>query len=144
MWMDSYKVCHVVNASTMSVEIILDHILARDDVVIFAVRPEGTAQQYYRVVGEVKRRARSGAGWMHVITAQSEESWSPMFIYDVLCSTFDRQPNEVETEVPALNPGYCGELSEHREEVDTLNCSIPSQRLAAEPVNGNETRVSGI
>lgn len=131
MGTDNYRVCHVVNVSTKSAEIVLDHILARGDIVIIAVRPEGTRRQYYRVVGEVKRRARHDTGWMHIITAPSGESWDPMFIYDVLCSTFDHQPKEVDACVSALEQRVCGELTEHRAEMDTRNGSMPSLRQVA-------------
>ena len=53
--MEDYEICHVLNVSTLSLEILLDQALGEGTVVTIAVRPEGSSQQYYRVMGEVKR-----------------------------------------------------------------------------------------
>lgn len=133
--MDDYEICHVLNVSTLSLEILLDQALAEGTVVTIAVRPEGSSQQYYRVVGEVKRREQRDVGYMHVITAPSEQSWSPMFIYDVVCSTFDPAPNPVEAYETACRKGHYAELKECRADLDAWEASIlPKRPVVSEQI----------
>ena len=133
--MDDYELCHVLNVSTLSLEILLDQALAEGTVVTIAVRPEGSLKQYYRVVGEVKRQEQLDVGWMHVITAPSERPWSPMFIYDVVCSTFDPVPNPVEAYETACRKGHYAELKECRADLDAWEASILPNR----PVGSDQT-----
>ena len=122
--MDDYEICHVLNVSTLALEILLDQALPEGTVVAIAVRPEGSSQRYYRVVGEVKRLEQRDVGWMHVITAPSERPWSPMFIYDVVCSTFDPAPSPVEAYETACRKGHYSELKECRADLDAWEASI--------------------
>ena len=133
--MGDYEICHVLNVNTLSLEILLDQVLPEGTVVTIAVRPEGSSQQYYRVAGEVKRREQRDAGWMHVITAPSERPWSPMFIYDVMCSTFDPAPNPVEAYETACRKGHYSKLKECRADLDAWEATIlPNRPLGSEQV----------
>ena len=128
--MDDFEICHVLNVSTLALEILLDQDLGEGTLVTIAVRPEGSSQQYYRVMGEVKRQEQRDIGWMHVITAPIEQPWSPMFIYDVVCSTFDPAPNPVEAYETACRKGHYSELRECRADLDAWEASILPNRPA--------------
>ncbi|MGA8261623.1 MAG: hypothetical protein WB783_15535 [Arenicellales bacterium] len=90
--MDYFRLGRVANVSTLSLEMRMDEPLEDDTVVTILVRPEGSAQNAYRAVGEVKRKWRRNGAWVHVISPSSRSPWSPMFIYNVLCSTFEAGP----------------------------------------------------
>jgi hypothetical protein len=90
--MEYYRLGQVSNVSTLSIEIRIDEPLAEDTVVTVLVRPEGAEQSIYRAVGEVKRKWRRDGAWVHVIAPSTRRPWSPMFIYNVLCSTFEVGP----------------------------------------------------
>lgn len=90
--MGGYGRCEVLNASTMSLEVRLDTPLARDTVVAVVVRASGSPRPAGRAVGRVRRRERRDDGWFHVITAPDGRPWSPMFLYHVLCSSFESSP----------------------------------------------------
>ena len=136
--MDDFELCHVLNVSTLSLEILLDRALPETTVVTIAVRPEGSSKQYYRVVGEVKRVTQREGGWLHVITASTERPWSPMFIYDVVCSTFDPAPkNPVEEYETACRKGQYADLKECRANLEAWEDSIlPNRPVGLESING--------
>lgn len=90
--MDCYGLCPVSNVSTLALEVGLNEALPNDTVVTILVRPEGSSQPAYRAVGEVRRREHRNGRWMHVISPPSRRPWSAMFIYNVLCSTFEGSP----------------------------------------------------
>ena len=142
--MDDFELCHVLNVSTLSLEILLDRALPEGTVVTIAVRPEGTSQQYYRVVGVVKRLQQREGGWMHVITASTTKPWSPMFIYDVVCSTFDPAPkNPVEEYETACRKGQYADLKECRANLDAWEASIlPSRPVGLESITGHTPLLS--
>ena len=141
--MDDFELCHVLNVSTLSLEILLDQQLPEATVVTIAVRPEGSSKQYYRVVGEVKRVRQLEGGWMHVITSSSEKPWSPMFIYDVVCSTFDPAPkNPVEEYEEACRKGQYADLKECRANLESWEASIlPNRPVGLENVSGHNSAV---
>ena len=59
-----------------------------------------------------------------------------MFIYDVVCSTFDPAPNPVEAYETACRKGHYSELKGCREELDAWEASIlPNRPGAAEQFN---------
>lgn len=142
--MDNFEVCHVLNVSTLSLEILLDQVLPEAAVVTIAVRPEGSTRQYYRVVGEVRRVQQLEGGWMHVITASTEKPWSPMFIYDVVCSTFDPAPkNPVEEYEEACRKGQYADLKGCRSNLEAWEASIlPSRPIGLEDVNERHAAVN--
>lgn len=141
--MDDFELCHVLNVSTLSLEILLDRALPESTVVTIAVRPEGASQQYYRVVGEVKRAQQREGGWMHVITASTERPWSPMFIYDVVCSTFDPAPKSpVEEYETACRKGQYSDLKGCRANLEAWEASIlPSRPVGLENVRGRASSI---
>ena len=91
--------CHALAVSQHSVHVLLDQPLNNQATVTIMVRPEGTGQQPYYVSGEVKKRGLQDGGWLHEVIASSNRPWSPMFQYDVLCSTIDVHSNQ-ETPLP--------------------------------------------
>ena len=135
--MDNFKLCHVLNVSTLSLEILLDRALPETTIVTIAVRPEGTSRQYYRVVGRVTRVQQQAGVWMPVITAPTAKPWPPMFIYDVLCSTFNPAPkNPVEEYETACRNQYA-ELKEYGANLDAWEAAIlPHPLIGLEMVNG--------
>jgi hypothetical protein len=97
--MNDFELCHVLNVSTLSLEILLDQALPENTAITIAVRVGGSSQKHYRLAGQVKQVRQCSwmqtlfhqekGGWVHVITAPIERPWSPMFIYDVVYSNFD-------------------------------------------------------
>ena len=92
-----FHMCHALSVSERSVHILLDQPLNNQAAVTIMVRPEGDGQQPYFVSGEVKKRGLQDGGWLHEVVASSNRPWSPMFQYDVLCSTFDVNNDHEET-----------------------------------------------
>ena len=84
-----YTQCPVLNISTRALDVLLDQPLPVSTRVSLAVRPEGNGQRPYFVSGEVKQCGLQDHGWQLKISASADRPWSPMFLYDVLCSTFD-------------------------------------------------------
>lgn len=82
--MSDYVLCDVLNITTSGIELLLARPLEPGTVVTILVRPEGTPQKYYRVVGSVMRRESRYPRWWHVVRASSKRPWSSMFIYDVM------------------------------------------------------------
>ena len=87
--MTQYNQCPVLNISTQALDILLDQPLPVQTRVTLAVRPEGNGQRPYYVSGEVKQCGLQDHGWQIQLSASNDRPWSPMFLYDVLCSTFD-------------------------------------------------------
>ena len=87
--MSDYTQCPVLNISTKALDILLDQPLPVSTRVTLAARPEGNGQRPYYVSGEVKQCGLQDLGWQIQISASDDRPWSPMFLYDVLCSTFD-------------------------------------------------------
>lgn len=98
--MQHFNPCHALSVSSDSVHILLDQPLNNQAHVTFRVRPEGAGQQPYSVTGEVKKRGLQDGGWLHEVTASSNRPWSPMFQYDVLCSTCDVLPELEDNTTP--------------------------------------------
>ena len=86
---NDFHSCHVLNVSHEAVHILLDQPLNHHTNITFMVQPEGFGQQPYYVLGEVKKRGLQDGGWLHEVTASSNRPWSPMFLYDVLCTNGD-------------------------------------------------------
>lgn len=89
--MHAFDPCPVLNISTNALDILLDQPLPDHTRVTLAVHPEGAGQRPYFVSGEVKQCGLQDAGWQHQIVASSDRPWSPMFLYDVMCSV-DEEP----------------------------------------------------
>ena len=87
--MNQFAQCPVLNISTKALDILLDQPLPVFTRVSIAVRPEGSGQRPYYVSGEVKQCGLQDHGWQIKLCASADRPWSPMFLYDVLCSTFD-------------------------------------------------------
>jgi hypothetical protein len=97
--MHDFELCHVLNVSTLSLEILLDQALPENTAITIAVRVGGSSQKHYRLAGQVKQVRQCSwmqtlfhqekGEWLHVITAPIERPWSPIFIYDVVYSNFD-------------------------------------------------------
>ena len=87
--MPEYAQCPVLNISHKALDILLDQPLPVNTRVTVAVRPEGSGQRPYYVSGEVKQCGLQDHGWQIQLSASADRPWSPMFLYDVLCSTFD-------------------------------------------------------
>ena len=87
--MNDFSPCPVLNISHEVLDILLDQPLDLNTQVTLQVHPEGADQRPYFVSGEVKQCGLQDEGWLHQIVASSERPWSPMFLYDVICSTFD-------------------------------------------------------
>ena len=86
--------CHVLAVSDHAVHVLLDAPLNNQATVSIMVRPEGNGQQPYFVSGEVKKRGLQDGGWLHEVVASSNRPWSPMFQYDVICSTSETSDHE--------------------------------------------------
>lgn len=82
--MSDYALCEVLNVTTSGIELLLERPLETGTVVTILVRPEGSSQRYYRVIGSVERREKGHSRWLHVVRASSRRPWSSMFIYDVM------------------------------------------------------------
>ena len=117
--MSDYTQCPVLNISTHALDVLLDQPLPVDTRVCFAVRPEGNGQRPYYVSGEVKQCGLQDHGWQIQISASADRPWSPMFLYDVLCSTFDLvsveqttlNSDQIDHNLNALNPSVSNRLA---------------------------------
>ena len=94
--MTNFNPCPVLNISHEALDILLDQPLPLNTKVTLQVHPEGADQRPYFVSGEVKQYGLQDEGWLHQIVASSDRPWSPMFLYDVICSTFDLVSVETE------------------------------------------------
>ena len=101
--MHNFDQCPVLNISHEALDILLDQPLKPSTRVTLAVRPDGVGQRPYYVSGEVKQCGLQDHGWQIQICASADRPWSPMFLYDVLCSTFDLVSVENTTTTRDLN-----------------------------------------
>ncbi len=91
-----FNPCHALSVSAKAVHILLDQPLHNQAAMTLMIRPEGDGQQPYFVSGEVKKRGLQDGGWLHEVVASSNRPWSPMFQYDVVCSTFDNHTDPIQ------------------------------------------------
>ena len=95
--MDDFELCHVLNVSTTSLEVLFTHTLPLNTLITFAVGDDSSPRHFYKAVGEVQHREPLGDDWLHVISASRErESWSSSFLYDVVCSSAEKGDELVE------------------------------------------------
>ena len=86
--MDDFELCHVLNVSTTSLEVLFTHTLPLNTPITFAVGDDSSPNNFYRAVGEVRHREPMGDDWLHVISApEDKELWSSSCLYDVVCSS---------------------------------------------------------
>ena len=116
--MSDYTQCTVLNISTHALDVLLDQPLPVLTRVTLAARPEGNGQRPYYVSGEVKQCGLQDLGWQIQISASNDRPWSPMFLYDVLCSTFDlvsvedpTSKDQLDLNLNALNPSVNNRLA---------------------------------
>lgn len=141
-----FKLCHVLNVSTLSMEMLLDQPLPRGTVVTTVVFSEGSSKHHYYVVGQVLRVQQCSwqqrlfhegeGGWVHVIAAAAERPWSPMFIYDVICSTYYPAPKKpAEKSATAYRSGQHADGGERQADLHISRASTQ-----ANPLVGTEKR----
>lgn len=95
--MDDFELCHVLNVSTTSLEVLFTHTLPLNTLITFAVGDDSSPNNFYKAVGEVQHREPLGEDWLHVISAaRDKESWSSSFLYDVVCSSAEEGDDLVE------------------------------------------------
>ena len=111
--MSDYTQCPVLNISTKALDILLDQPLPVSSRVTLAARPEGNGQRPYYVSGEVKQCGLQDLGWQIQISASNDRPFSPMFLYDVLCSTFDLVSVEDPTHKDHIDLNNALDLSGH-------------------------------
>lgn len=96
--MDDFELCHVLNVSSTSLEVLFTHTLPLNTLITFAVGDDASPDNFYKAVGEVQHREPLGDDWLHVISAaDNEELWASSFLYDVICSSAEEGDDLMES-----------------------------------------------
>lgn len=96
--MDDFELCHVMNVSTTSMEVLFAHTLPLNTLITFAIGGESSSSNFYKASGEVLHREPMGDDWLHVISAVREsDSWPSSFLFDVVCSSADESDDLIES-----------------------------------------------
>ena len=95
--MDEFQLCHVLNVSTSSLEVMFTHTLPLNTLITFAVGNDSSPDGFRRAVGEVRHREPVADDWRHIITSVGgEETWPSSFLFDVICSCAEDSDELVE------------------------------------------------